>query len=363
MLELQDIRAMLDTETDNVLSLYLRVDNSIQENQSPKPAWRIWVKNALRDLENDLSDTPQYEAWRQILPRVTSYFETYQPATKGLAMFIGPESEQILELPVAPDQNEAGFGEPRLTPLMWLIDEYEHYLIALVDREEAHILSAYLGAASREETVTTDRFAFEFREKTLMPRPPQPIAEDGYATAGSQRDAFDDKIDDWIASFHRDVADRIRRMYENDQASRIILGGTQKAAHGVREFLHDKVAAAVVDVLPIPLAASDHEVMAKALPAALAYERKHEHQLVQSVIDMAKAGGRGALGLEAVDKASTMRQIETLIVPWPLSEPLVYENLAVDVIRSGGQVELVAGEAAALLNQNGGIAARLYYAI
>jgi len=85
--------------------------------------------------------------------------------------------------------------------------------------------------------------------------------------------------------------------------------------------------------------------------------------LVQQVIDFAKAGGRGALGRKDVDMALTMQRVETLILPWPTDDEKKATEYSARAFESGGRVELVHGAAADRLRQEGGIAARLYYTL
>jgi hypothetical protein len=45
-----DIKQLLEKTNQPILSLYLHVDPALRENQSASPAWRIWLKNALKEL-------------------------------------------------------------------------------------------------------------------------------------------------------------------------------------------------------------------------------------------------------------------------------------------------------------------------
>ena len=60
-------------------------------------------------------------------------------------------------------------------------------------------------------------------------------------------------------------------------------------------------------------------------------------------------------------EALNAQRVETLIVPWPLAEPALQHPLAALALRSNAALEMVHGEAAALLNAEGGMAARLYF--
>lgn len=361
MIRVDELRALLNEVDGPVLSLYLRVSAGLQENQASNPAWETFLKNALRDIERDLADEER-DRWKQVRARVEAFFQDYRPASRGLVLFAGAEAETVYPLPVMPHENSAHYGEPEIAPLIWLLDEYEPYLVVLVDSEEAHFLLTYLGDLEREETMESDRFEFEFREKTLMPRPVAPGSE-GHITAGHHRDAFDDKMNEWIAKFHRDVAARARELLAEHGAKRLILGGSQKAAHAVQNFLHDEAKACLVGVLPIPLQETERQVMQRVLPAALEYERQHESALVKDIIDLARSRGRGALGAQAVGEAVQQGRVELLVAPWPPADLPQLGQLTRTALANGSAVELVHGAAAEQLEEAGGIGARLYYAL
>lgn len=362
MLKLNDIKQLVEDSDGRVFSLYLNLDNSLPENQATQPAWRIFVKNALKDTATQVNDADA-AAWGDINKRVQAYIDAYDPTSKGLALFYGTDLEAVYELPVAPHQNEASFGEVRVAPLLWLIDEYEQYLIVLVDSEEAHFLTTYLGDTTRQEAMASDRFSFDFREKTIMPRPTG--GQDGNVTAGSHRDQFEDKIDDYVAKFHGDVAERIREWLKTRGGMRVIIGGDEKSAHAVRDALHEAVLPHIVAVMNIPFNESDDGVWKRILPVALEFEREQELTTVRTVLDMAKAdGGRGVIGYDAVEQAVNMQQVELLLAPWPLDDMARFQRLTMQAFRHGNaMIELVHGPAADLLRSEGGIAARLFYTI
>ena len=161
----------------------------------------------------------------------------------------------------------------------------------------------------------------------------------------------------------RDVVAHLQKLMDKHQARRIILGGNEQSAYHVRNLMPEKMANAVVAVLPIPILAYPRDWGEQVQSAALEYERQEEIKLVQEVIDLAKAGGRGALGWEAVRKALQMQQVELLILPWPVVDEAQATDLTLKTFASSGKIELVHGEAAQLLGGEGGLAARLYYAL
>jgi hypothetical protein len=62
-------------------------------------------------------------------------------------------------------------------------------------------------------------------------------------------------------------------------------------------------------------------------------------------------------------EALEQQRVELLIAPWPLADESLAQELPLRVMQSGIQFELIYGEAAETLINEGGLAARLYYAL
>lgn len=356
MLSSTDVRRVLSQpNADKTLSLYLQVDPSLLENQSSIPGWRIWLKNALRDLASQHEGD---QAFTDLRARAEHFALTLRPECKSIAAFFTPNGEQVFRLPVPVTRNEAAFGRPSVASLLWLLDEYEPYVVALVDSEKARFFVARLGRAGMSGTLHTDIQEYDFPQKTLQATN---AGEGGHTRGGNNRDAFEATLDDHTRRYYRDVAEQVGTLLEQSGAERVLLGGIEESAHAVRGLMHEKVARAVVGYVPVPLHVGDQAAMSQLLPAALDFERAHEQRIVTEVIDLAKSGGRGALGVPAVLRAIANKQVELLIVPWPFRNDDLHAKLPEMALAAGARIELVAGPAAERLEQEGGIAARLFY--
>lgn len=358
MINLDDVKQMIGQANEQTFSLYLDVDESKQENQSAQPAWRINLKNALDALEKQAQDV---RLARAIKARVADFFDDYVPDVKGFAGFFTVDSQQTYDLPV-PVKSESTFGKPLIVPLLWAMDEYEPYLIVMVDQEKAELITAYFGSVTVEDKLESDLQAYDFGQKTLMPAT-SGIAGGHELTEGSNREAYQNMINEHIARFHREVVEHVDDLAKKHPHIRIIVGGAEHSIHAVHDLLPERLAEHVVTVQSIPMRFSAREIFDQVLPLAINYERDQEMNLVEQVIDFAKAGGRGALGSKAVDEALTMQRVETLLLPWPSDNETAANELSARAFASGGTVELIHGAAADRLKHEGGIAARLYYTL
>lgn len=361
MIDLDDLKRLLDTDSP-VLSLHLQTDLSLPENQATTPAWRIWLKNALRDLEAGIADDER-ATWDAARARALEIVDTTPPDTKSLVLFLGDNVERIYALPVRLPEPAAAFGTPSIAPLVWLMDEYEPYLVVLADSERAEFLITYLGSTEQTGQLSSDLYAYDFGQKTLMPRKTGPRNAGSQVLSGSHRDAFDDMIAEHVARFYREVADGIDTTLRQRSVERLILGGSEQSAVAIRDQLSDRSENALVGIVNAPVDASSDDLLARVMPVAQRYERQQEASLVESVIDMAKADQRGALGRETVLNALEEQRVELLIAPWPLPYEDLHERLPVQALRAGSQIELVGGQAAQRIREESGLAARLYYTI
>lgn len=358
MIDFSDIHRLLSQpDADRTLSLYLTVDASRLENHAATPGWRIWLKNALRELQ---VEHPEDETFNALRKRAEERLEQYRGHSKGLALFLTPSGEQEFELPVPLTESSVAYGRASLAPLLWLIDEYERTLILIVDQDRARFISGYMGGATREGFHNNDFAAYDFPEKTQMPTGHN---QGGRVSGGSNRDAFAATEGDHRRRFFQEVAEQARRLKEETRSDRLIIGGSEEAAHAVKREMHDTVAKSVIAIVPIPQWVDDGEVVRQAAPIALAYERQREVDLVEETISFAKSGSRGALGHPAVAACLERQQVEQLILPWPIEDAEIRERLPREALAAGAKIELVSGVAADRVREEGGVIARLFYVI
>lgn len=357
MLHVRDVKRLYALDAP-VLSLYLDVDPGYLQNQAATPAWRIWFRNELRRLEGEIGDRDALRIWQPIRERAEAYIDGYKPESKGLVIFAHSDGLETLHLPL-PVENMGGYGQPLVTPLFWKLDEFERYLIVLADQQEARFMTAYLGTVDDQERMEIELDEYDFGQKTINPA----TSYGKELNQGSNREAFNDMVSEHRNRFLRDVVDHIGQLRETYQTERIILGGAEETAHAIRRLMNDRLSQEVVALLPIPIKTPGHEVLTRIQPAAHDYERQFEDGLIEDVINMAKSGGRAALGRDDVLKAVEEQRVEMLIAPWPLTDEYLLHTLPEKMLHSSAELELVHGDAAERLNAEGGLAARLYYAL
>src|SRR3954470_12674343 len=145
MLNLDEVKQMLTQAGENTLSLYLNVNNAAQENQAANPGWQTWLNNSLDEMGQSFPKDAR-PMWKKIVADVQRYIDGYTPNGKSLVLFAGQELDGVRAYELAlPFDNQIAFGLPQVGPLLWALDEYEPYLVVLVDQEEARFFTSTLG--------------------------------------------------------------------------------------------------------------------------------------------------------------------------------------------------------------------------
>lgn len=342
------LERLLDHSPDDVLSLYLHVDPSDPANEHATPLWRQSLARALEQLDEGLTG-PRRAAFRAAREQAERVLESSAITGKTLVVFASADSIHVTSLPFAlPVVHE--FGPPRVDPLLWAIDEYEHYLIVLVDRDRVRTVSAYLGAPQAE----TPRLQVEGHWGAKH------FSRTGHSQNAESHEAT------WQHRWLRAVAHELQtEIASKPELGRIVLAGDDKQAKALRQELPVALRRAVVGVVALPFELEDHEVVARIQPLAIAHERALELDIVRGVIDRAQRGDRGALGDQAVGEALDAHQVRRLILAAPPEQAQVAADLVRRSFACAAKVEFVHGEAATLLREQGkpsGVAADLYWA-
>jgi peptide chain release factor subunit 1 len=189
---------------------------------------------------------------------------------------------------------------PHVLPLEALVETYETFCTALVDREKARIFLARMGRI-REETDVFDDV-------------PGRHDQGGWSQGRFQR-----HIDDHVGRHLKHVGDVLLRYLKRQGFDHLILAGPDETVpeleRGLHEYLKQRVAARVT----LPMVANLNDVLEKSLQVEEKIEVRREREVVERVVAETGARRNGVTGLEPVLAALNDGRVDTLVVPFGFS--------------------------------------------
>lgn len=125
------------------LSVYLNLDPARQIRRTYQVAYKDLVKLVDTNLGHEAR-----KALEADLERIEDFLKTESLQGRGLAIFSCTSRDlwQVYDLPVPVADEIHTDLTPYLRPLLDVLDEYERYAVALVDKRQARFFSVYLGA-------------------------------------------------------------------------------------------------------------------------------------------------------------------------------------------------------------------------
>jgi len=350
-----------------VLSAYL--DTS--PGRTDGPAWTFALRDGCKAIRGSLGDSAGegFEtAVRLAEEYVNDELVTGQP---GLALFATEDlGGYAVPLPYSPVEGVVWAQGSRIEPLVATLDEFERFAVVLFDKERARLFTVFLGEIETKQ---------EFEDYV-----PREQATGGWFGLAQTRYAR--HREDRVRRHANHAIEALLSLRRDHPFDRLLIGGPDEAAALLQRELPASLRARVAGRLDLELFASDAEVLGAALGAAEQIERQREIEMVAQLLD---AGGRAVVGVDAtladlaaariheVVLADTFQataaqclSCHRLVLSGPLcpacgapTEPVadLREQIVRRAIEQGAGVEIVRGQAAASLAQQGGIAAWTRY--
>jgi hypothetical protein len=330
-----------------ILTVYVDIDPTNPDNRKERPAWLIELRNEAKKLRDSLPEEERkrraaQEKWSRTEEFVLAYLQDRKPEGRSVAMFTDLEDFIAVDLPVTLP-TRVYYGVPQLKHLLFAMDMYEKYLVVLCSGAEVRCNEVFLNRTTdelRAESPHRSLQAFGRKAKTL---------------------AYDRRGLEFERRYVRELAAGIDEYFMGDpEFRRIVFGGNLKQAHAVKRALHPATAEMVVAMEPMDAKLSDVEIAERVTKIANQYELEHDRAVVNDLIERYHAKGAAVLERQGVEMALQKGAVKTLVLPYPIGSE-DFDPLLIDATLHNAEIEFVLGDAAAKLNQFGGIGACLYY--
>jgi peptide chain release factor subunit 1 len=283
-LTLDDISALesFDAAGAPVLSVYLDVP--------PERRTKDGLRSAFLDLIRSLPDENARRESAHAAPLIDD------TRGKSLAIFSCAARSflQVYHLPVPVADHVAYERKADVGPLIALLDDYDRYVVALVDKARARLFTIHLGAVEEQQLMYEDI--------------PQKHDQGGMSQNRLQR-----QHEEHVHWHLKDVVERLERLARERRIDRLVLAGPVEPISELRGMLPRALADRLIEVANLEFIAGDDDVLAKTLEIEQRAEREVEAQAVEQLAE-AVAHERGTRGVADTLRALSMSSVMTLVV-------------------------------------------------
>lgn len=338
-------------ENTPVLTAYIGIDTTDPDNKRDRPAWLIELKNEAKRIDEEhgteaLKRRDTQRKWTNTEEVIMSHLQERKPQGRSTVIFTDHVNFHAVDLPV-PLPTQLAYGPPHVKPLLVALDRYRKCLVALFSEEETKLVDVYLTVATGETLVSTGH------EGGMSLRPGERV---GRTQASGRRDL------DTKRHIVAEKASEVQARIQNDpQIEHVIFGGNLKLAHAVKNALNPALYGGLVAIEPIAFNSSATEVAALARRVAEEKVIEHDLALLSELVNRRHACGTAVLETQGVMLALEQGRASKIVISVPI-ESDKFDQIMIKCVISGCEIDFLHGEAAAKLNEFGGIAAVLYYA-
>lgn len=288
-----------DGGADLVLSAYLNLTPDRQVQRTYRVAFADLIKRLAPQLDERAHAALEREA-----ARVRAYLEAEPPGSRGLAVFscMPRRLWQAVPLPVIVAESVQLGRRPYVRPLLDVLDEYERYAVALVDKEKARLFTVYLGAIEEHDQV------FDVV--------PGKHDQGGWSQANYQR-----HHEAHVYWHLKRVAAELSVLLRRRPFDRLVLAGPEEATNGLRKLLPRALKARLAATFSAELFATEQEILERTLAVEREVEREAEEHLVRELCETVGAGGPAVAGVAPTLEMIWLGRVHKLIVAQGLQLP------------------------------------------
>jgi peptide chain release factor subunit 1 len=295
MISRQDLERLASLKSDHgILTAYIRLD----------PRLRFVRQQAVSQFKGALKAAQQriqQERWRDALERESShvldFLLNWEPAGRGVVIFsCRPEALwEVLPLEILVPNLVDIDTTTKTAILAEALEESPRFIVAVLQRDKARIYSAQQGTP-------------EERLQLASEVPGQ------HKQGGRSQMRFQRHIDFHVGEHLKKVANEIERLAAT-RPFKLALGGTDENVEEVLKTLAEPIAKRVIGRFPVDY---NHDTEQQILERAELVWKKREQfeevKLVDQLLDAAKSGRQGVVGVEPTLSALVEEKVRTLLI-------------------------------------------------
>ncbi len=344
---------------ERVLSVYV---DGAQSDPAERRAWRVRLDRGLAEERRRVEElgrdaVEQFDAARQEIETALSDFTDFLP-DRGWVGFATPGRLRHgggVPVPM-PDQVRWEDGI-RVAPYVRALKQERTVAAVVADRRRARLFTYRAGEVTEHEPMTADTDFGDLADSSTSKR--------GSPTSGTRgetgTDAGQRATEVSAERLHARVVQRLGELAGHEGF--LVLGGTTEAV----KALADEAGAFEGRLIERPsmhMDLTEAEAMAEIESAASELTRGMQSELLEAVVDAARSGGKGCLGIQATKEALREGRVDLLFLTRGMREREgdLADRFVGTAFERAAYVEELSGESAERLDAEGeGVGARLRY--
>jgi protein required for attachment to host cells len=267
---------------------------------SRRPA-RLEMEQQLEALLNRYHEhTPAFESLKSDIERIGSYLDNeLDPAAHGVFIVANHQKGVWraipLDVPVATEVKAAAI--PALKELVHAVEGYPSYAVVVAEQHQAVLWQI--------ERLTWEQ-AVEFESSDYPHHQKQ--------GAWSQK-RFQNRADERVEHFAKEIASQIRRAIESKtNLEYLVIAADEPMYSALTNELHESVKDRLIGRIHVEIEATLSRVIDEAEALVQQAERRRELEAVRAAREGYAAGGNGVLGIEETLTALQAGQVLTLVM-------------------------------------------------
>lgn len=357
----QDVVVQLnrDLAGTKVLSVYL---NGEETDPAARRAWRIRLNGMLKEVEDSLGEEGEREAVRAAAALIGEELEQYTGLLpgRGWVGFATADRLWYAAPSTAPMPDLVRWEDgAHVAPYVRALKQHRPVTAILVDRSQARIFRYRRGELLEEQVIEAEGAEGDRPSAGAAKRPSSHTGARGESRVDAARRIEEVSTQRML----REVLDAVSG--PGTERHLFVLGGNGETVAALIEGLPERARDRAAGIPGLRVDATLAEVKEAVEEAASALSLRLQKALVDEVLDTARSAGRACLGPERTDRALEAGAVDTLILSraFARSRPDIAEHLVDRALEQGGTVEEISEAAAEELDREGGVGARLRFAV
>ncbi|MGK0618998.1 VLRF1 family aeRF1-type release factor [Meiothermus cerbereus] len=296
------IREFVAPRVAPVLSLYLDVNPANPDNQGK--AYLLRAREAIAATQ-----TPP-----EVGKKVLEALERSLPQAKSRVVFAAEGWMEIYDLQVdlpLVQGAEARWGEPYLTPILYVLDEYDRVGVVYIDSEKWRMFEVYLGEIEELPGAFRAVATQEWNQLT-QDGSGRRYTQGGIHRAAANTDRFERRLDAWTHRFYKRLAGLLEQTVNERSIQRLVLMGPKTDVELFKELLPRRLRERVMATLPsLPTPGAQAGEVLKLVQEVLEpLQRERENKLLDELAE------RGVAGLDQTLELLQQGGLHLLVAPW-----------------------------------------------